>query len=133
MLLPERPPPGPASALEVQVPPRLTMTTGPNGPHVAVRIGCNDTCHVEATARTGGREVGLRNWRVTVPAGGARVLRLGLNRDRVAGLVRARHRHVRLSLQVDSRIGPRRVLHRTVALPPPPPPPPPKRHRGGRR
>jgi hypothetical protein len=89
-----------------------------------VTIGCNDRCTVTPEAITNGQQVGLREHRLVVDAGETRRFALRMSPRRIAQLQRARARHLRLRMVFDSRIGPQRVLTRTVALPPPPKPKP---------
>jgi phospholipase C len=136
LLLPVHPAPGHAAALAVRAtggPLRLAgdgpaagVVLGPARPGAPglppVRVRCNDPCAISArlVVARGGR-IALRGLRVvTVPAGRtSHALRLRLAdpgevaRLRARGICRAT-----LTLQVDSRIGPRRVLRRAVRLTP---------------
>jgi phospholipase C len=119
LLLDPHPKPGRAAALDATFTADRVVHRAGSADVVGVTIGCNDRCTVTPQAITNGQRVGLREHRLVVEAGRTRRFRLSMSPSRVAQLQRGRARHVRLRLVFDSRIGPQRVLKRTVALPPP--------------
>ena len=124
LLLDGHPRPGQAAALAARLDAEPAIHREGNADVVDVMIGCNDRCTVTPQAITNGEQIGLRENRLEVKAGETRRFTLQMSPSRIAQLQRERARHIRLRLVFDSRIGPQRVLKRTVALPPKPKPKP---------
>jgi len=120
LLLDPHPKPGRAAALTATLTADRAVRRAGDADVVGVTIGCNDRCTVTPTAITNGQRIGLREHELVVPAGRTRRFTLSMSPRQVAQLQRARAHNVRLRLELHSRIGPERVLKRTVALPPPP-------------
>ncbi|MEZ5122521.1 MAG: alkaline phosphatase family protein [Solirubrobacterales bacterium] len=120
LLLDPHPKPGRAAALTATLTADRGVHRAGDADVVGVTIGCNDRCTATPTAITNGQRIGLRERELVVPAGRTRRFTLSMSPRRVAQLQRARAHDVRLRLELHSRIGPERVLKRTVALPPPP-------------
>jgi phospholipase C len=107
LILPLRPRPGRPATLSIQVPPHPVL----RGRRIALRVRCNDACRVAVRAVRRGSIV-LGHTTAAVPAGRASIVRLRLERP----LRRGTGDPIGLTLRFDSRIGPRRVVRRTVVV-----------------
>jgi len=116
VLDPVAPPGRPARlTVTVQAPPRATTRQLRTG--IRLVIGCNDSCRVIPVIRVGGRptQPGGR-LSLSVPSGQRRGLVLRAGRRALAQARRSPGHRLRLELTFHSRIGPRRVVYRDVAV-----------------
>ena len=119
LILSPRPLPGRAALLQVAVTRPRTVSLRAARPTVPLRIRCNDGCRVIITAHVlaGGRTVGRAAAPFTrsLPARRTGTLIVRLTRRARALLGRGMHRRLGLTLTFHSRIGPVRVVHRTLS------------------
>jgi phospholipase C len=112
LILPEYPPPGQAARLKVV----LTRRPVLSGSRVLVRVRCNAGCRITAAAFARGRDLGLRRAPFVIGAHRTRELGLRLPAGRLARLKAAGQHVIRVRFRFDSRLGPRHILYRRVAV-----------------
>jgi phospholipase C len=106
LILPLHPAPGRPSALSVDVTAQPVLTGG----RIALRVRCNDSCNVHASVA--GIPLAPASGTARLPARRRRSFDLRLAEAPAVNLTRP----LRLTLRFDSRIGPRRIMRRTVSV-----------------